>query len=85
MAGELSERLIRRSARIAARQTMLIRSIDQRFGNEFYNKERNKTLDQVLSRYDKLPRSLESQSWSPFTESASQITASIIQQLDRRK
>jgi hypothetical protein len=81
MAGELSERLIRRSARIAARQTMLIRSINQRFSSDTHSSRRDKTLTQIASNYDALPLALNRPQWSPFTDSTSNVVNGIVQNM----
>ena len=81
MAGELSERLIRRSARVAARQTMLIRSVNQRFGSDTHSPQRDKTLTQIALDYDSLPFALDRSRWSPFTSSTSQVVSGIVQNM----
>tara|TARA_R100000655_G_scaffold48384_2_gene85806 strand:- start:1561 stop:1830 length:270 start_codon:yes stop_codon:yes gene_type:complete len=81
MAGELSERLVRRAARTAARETMLIRSINERFGVAAAAEARNREFERIARQYDMLPRNLNSDGWSPFVSSTSPIVNQIIQDL----
>tara|TARA_R100001594_G_C3945394_1_gene241693 strand:- start:165 stop:425 length:261 start_codon:yes stop_codon:yes gene_type:complete len=83
MAGELSERLVRRAARIAARETMLIRSINERFGVAAAAEARNREFERIARQYDTLPNNLTSDRWSPFVNSATGVANQILQDLER--
>ena len=83
MAGELSERLVRRAARTAARETMLIQSINERFGVAAAAEARNLEFERIVRLYDALPNNLSSQRWSPFINSTTGVANQIIQDLER--
>lgn len=81
MAGELSERVVRRAARVAARQTALINNMNKRFGDPLGAMERDREFERIIQRYDSLPSDITNQRWSPFVNDTGTIVNNVINNL----
>jgi len=81
MAGELSERVVRRAARAAARQTALINNMNKRFGDPLGSAQREREFELLRQRYDSLPSNIRDQRWAPFVNEAGSVTSDIIAQM----
>jgi|TARA_R110000824_G_scaffold35643_2_gene111525 hypothetical protein len=80
MSGELSERIVRRAARIAARETMLVRAINERFGYSNETQLRDQEFSRIARKYNALPDNINNRGWTPFTLSTIDATRNIIEQ-----
>jgi hypothetical protein len=83
MAGELSERVVRRAARTAARQTALISKMNQSFGDPLGGAERDRQFARLMNEYDALPGNLQDRRWSPFVNEVDDIVSDIIADITR--
>ena len=83
MAGELSERVVRRAARAAARQTALINNMNKRFGDPLGSAQREREFELLRQRYDSLPSNIRDQRWAPFVNDVGGITQDVISQLSQ--
>ena len=83
MAGELSERVVRRAARAAARPPALINNMNKRFGDPLGSAERERRFQQLRQGYDTLPHNIQNERWAPFVNDVGDITQDVISQLSQ--
>ena len=85
MAGELSERVVRRAARAAARQTALINNMNKRFGDPLGAAQRELEFNRLLAGYDSLPRNIRDQRWEPFVGGVDDIVNNTISNMTQEQ